>query len=140
MAEPFGQREVEGLKLDERNPRLPEEAQGSSQSEILSIFYRYYDLDELASSYVSNGFFRNEGLIILDDGTVLEGNRRLAALKYLLHDNVAQEAGLPEYYGEQMPTEDALDSLRSVPVQVVDSRDKLMSYLGFRHIKGVISK
>lgn len=129
-------RSVESLLLDSENPRLPEEYQGESQERLLSIFYRDYNLDELAASYIANGFFPSESLLILDDGTVLEGNRRLAALKYLLHDSTAQNANLPEYFADEMPTSAQLESLEVIPVQIVGSRENLAAYLGFRHIKG----
>ena len=129
-------RHFSSLKLDDRNPRLPEEYQGSDQVSLMRVFYRNYDLDELASSYVKNGFFDAEALIIVDDGTVIEGNRRLAALKYLLHDKDAEQAELPLFPEDELESSAPLESLEEVPVYVADTRDELMAYLGFHHING----
>lgn len=126
------------LKLDQKNPRLPEVQQKNAitQADLMKFFYMNYSLEELAQSYVANGFFPTEPLLILDDDTVIEGNRRLAALKYLFHDEDAQEAGLSEY---QMSTEmlpAVRESLTQIPVITVEDRDKVVAYLGYKHING----
>ncbi len=77
------------LRLDPENPRLPEEVIGESQSAILRYLFDNAVLDELATSYTNNGFFEHEPLMVARDDhhyVVLEGNRRLAALKILLQD------------------------------------------------------
>lgn len=127
---------VSDLRLDPENPRLPENVDTTSQSKILERFYSDYALDELAASYVANGFFPSEHLLILIDGTVLEGNRRLAALKFLLHDEDAIEAGLDEYDTDQPFSAEDAARLREVPVLIVDDRDDVWAYLGYRHISG----
>lgn len=128
---------VAELKLDMDNPRLPEDIDDRSQAGLLALFYTDYDLDELAASYVTNGFFESEGLIALKNGVVIEGNRRLAALKYLLHDKDAVAAQIPEYLGAADVDPDEIDALKnSIPVQYIDNRESLAAYLGFRHING----
>ena len=74
------------LLLDAENPRLPERIRRQSQSEILRYLREQGVLEELARSYLDNGFFQHEPLIVVRGGadanyTVVEGNRRLAALK-----------------------------------------------------------
>ena len=96
---------VTELKLDPDNPRLDEANQALTQADLMNIFYDNYVLDELAASYVANGFFPSEHLLALEDGTVLEGNRRLAALKFLMHDEDAEAADLPEYKTDEVFTE-----------------------------------
>lgn len=127
---------VSSLRLDPENPRLPEGADVSSQAALMNLFYDNYVLDELASSYVANGFFPSEHLLALRDGTVLEGNRRLAALKFLLYDDDAEEADLPEYQTDEEFSTESRKALEEVPVLFVDSRDEVWAYLGFRHISG----
>lgn len=127
---------ISELKLDPENPRLPEGADTSTQAAILKLFYEDYVLDELASSYVANGFFPTEQLIALEDGTVLEGNRRLAGLKFLLHDEDAIEADLPEYETDEGFSLKKREALRSVPVLIVKDREAVWAYLGYRHISG----
>jgi hypothetical protein len=133
---------VDSLLLDELNPRLPEHEQGGSQAEILAYLFEHDVLTELADSYLTNGFFPNEALLVLPpDGAgervVVEGNRRLGALKYLLRDDTAVEAQLPTHGVDPAPTAERLDSLARVPVVELSDRDELSSYLGFRHISGL---
>lgn len=125
------------LTLDSKNPRLPEDTHGKSQGELMAMFYRDYSLDELTDSYAANGFFPTEALLILPDGTVVEGNRRLAALKYLFNDNDARAAGLPPCDSLGSINPESQDALRNqIPVHVVADREALSAYLGFRHING----
>lgn len=124
------------LKLDPQNPRLPEEKMGASAVELLELFEREYDLNELAQSYLENGFFTSEALIVnRQNNVVLEGNRRLAALKYLHHDDEAQAAGIATF-DAGTSEEERLDDLFEIPVIFVDDRESLAPYLGFRHING----
>lgn len=128
---------VAELKLDADNPRLPEDLSDRSQAGLLALFYTDYDLDELTASYAANGFFESESLIALKNGVVIEGNRRLAALKYLLHDEDAATAQLPKCSHTANMELGAIEALRSsIPVQLIDDRESLAAYLGFRHING----
>ena len=106
-------------------------------------------LDELALSYIeSGGFWSQEALLVVREElygeerlVVVEGNRRLAALKCLQ----AAIAGNPwsgkwkkiaesaEEHGAEF-----LDRLfRAVPVLFVDSRRDIDEFLGFRHVTGI---
>lgn len=124
------------LKLDPQNPRLPEEKLGASTPELLELFEREYDLNELAQSYLENGFFTSEALIVnRENNVVLEGNRRLAALKFLHHDEEAQAAGIATFNAGRSD-EERLNKLIEIPVIFVDDRESLAPYLGFRHING----
>ena len=129
---------VEHLRLDDRNPRLPERLRGSSQPEILGFLHQQGVLEELAQSYMDNGFFPNEPLIVVRENgaerhTVIEGNRRLAALE-ILHDLPAAD-GL-HFIGIE-PSEAQLDGLREIPCFLVPGRERVHAYIGFRHIGGI---
>src|SRR5262245_35622849 len=85
--------DVEDLFLDPKNVRLGRHnaAKGLSQSQILNLM-RDWTLDELAVSFVESGFWAHEALLVVRESlggqsrlVVIEGNRRLAALKYLHH-------------------------------------------------------
>lgn len=133
---------MDSLLLDPRNPRLPEELQGAEQPVVLAYLFEHDVLSELVDSYVTNGFFPNERLLVMpaaDNGTriVVEGNRRLGALKYLLRDETAIAADLPEYNTDPPVPLARLDELRTVPAVELEDRDELSSYLGFRHINGL---
>ncbi|MXY54385.1 MAG: hypothetical protein F4Y86_17905, partial [Gammaproteobacteria bacterium] len=129
--------EVARLLLDDQNPRLPERLHGEPQSEILAFLFRQAALEELAQSYLDNGFFQHEPLIVVPQGggrfVVVEGNRRLAALKILLN---AEEADLLRFIGME-PTSAQRLSLVEVPCFVVGDRALVHPFVGFRHIGGI---
>ena len=79
---------VKKLRLDDTNPRLPERLHGRTQSEIVTYLHARSVLERLAQSYLKNGFFADEPLIVTRETkrgqqTIVEGNRRLAALAVL---------------------------------------------------------
>ena len=134
------------LHLDDENPRLPEGLQGASQSEILGFLLEQGALEELAQSYLDNGFFRHEPLIVVqkrgkkggkrrgkDRYTVVEGNRRLAALKILHESPEADDAG---FFGIH-PSSAQLEALVEIPCFLIPDRDQIHAYIGFRHIGGL---
>ena len=128
----------DNLILDEENPRLPERLHRSPQSEILTYLKQQGALEELAYSFRDNGFFPQEPLLVVRDGeegpyTVVEGNRRLAALK-ILHGS--PEAGDLGFGGIDVPAE-RLEELREIPCVLIEDRNRIHAYLGFRHIGGL---
>jgi hypothetical protein len=132
---------VELLDLDPLNPRLPEQVQNLSQSALLTYLYENDVLEELMDSYLSNGYFIVEPMLVLPANElgrrfVVEGNRRLAALMILLQLPPAVEAAITRTL-DIPPTAQALNRLRAIPVVEVGSRDELADYLGFRHISGL---
>jgi hypothetical protein len=77
--------------------------------------------------------------MVIQDGDqyiALEGNRRLAALKILLGYPEAREADLRFSVEDELSSE-IRDSLSTIPIYVVPSRDEVRKYLGFRHIGGI---
>ena len=134
---------IEDLRLDPHNPRLAETMQGASQHELIREYYRSYDLDPLLLSMAQSGYFTEEPLIGVREQqqesgnttfTIVEGNRRLAALHILLFDWAREAAGplqLPEINDE------IREKLNPVPVKEYPSRDSVIPYLGVRHIRGV---
>lgn len=141
QAEPEGRVDVQELRLDSSNPRLPEHLHGADQPQLLEHLFATAALDELATSFLDNGFFPHEPLIVsrLDEGgqhDVLEGNRRLAALTVLLRMPAAEHAGI-EFALDPPPTADQLESLRRVPCVVVERKEDVRRFIGFRHIGGI---
>ena len=65
--------------------------------------------------------------------TVVEGNRRLAALK-ILHG--APEAGNLHFPGIE-PSPEQIERLGEVPCFFISNRDEIHAYIGFRHIGGL---
>lgn len=129
---------VADLRLDPKNPRLPEDLRGAEETSILEYLRNEEALDELAQSFVDNGYFESDPLIVVrqEDGqrnVVVEGNRRLATLKILLGEPAAGDFEFTTIEA----SEDQLGRLRTVPCFVVDSRSEVSRFIGFRHIGGL---
>src|SRR5437762_13789624 len=88
-AEPQQRRIAVGdINLDAYNPRLAANEEGRSQPELLRIMAERFKLEELADSIIASGYRPFDPLIgATEDGqvVVLEGNRRIAAIKLLLN-------------------------------------------------------
>jgi len=151
---------VEKLFLDPENPRLPEEVQGASESELMGVLIKCFNLEELADSMAENGYFDEEPLVAIPKKlperfkdvdptnkeyldfiekdttqfTVVEGNRRVATVKILLDAKLRKKYGVrtwPEL------NEGIADNLSKLPVIIYSQRNEVISYLGVRHIIGI---
>ena len=130
---------VGDLRLDPENPRLPDELDTSDQGELLRYFLKNYQPVEIAESMAENGYFSEEPLLVVpgDDGpVVVEGNRRLSALKLLISGDTRDAVDAPARWRE-LAQEAADKDLDQVPVIQYESRDDLLDYLGFRHVSGI---
>ena len=134
---------VDSLALDCRDPRLVGIGAEASDSAIIARLYRADDLSELLQSIAANGYLDIEPLVVLEEGgrlTVIEGNRRLAALRLYrdpqLGKRVSAQCGakivLPEMPVERRP------SLERVSVYRVAAREQAWSFIGFKHINGAV--
>lgn len=132
---------VDWLRLDRKNPRLVGSGEIVSDASIISELYRGEELGELLQSLASNGYLDIEPLIVElagDEFTVLEGNRRLAAIKLFREDGLAEEVfrvggikiKIPEISNKNRETLDELSVYR------VASREDARAYIGFKHING----
>ena len=132
---------VERLVLDRRNPRLVSVGGDTTDVEIIAQLYRAEDLGELLQSIAANGYMDIEPLIVLEeDGhlIVLEGNRRLAAIRLF------REPGLADRIFERARIRITLpdipdpyrDTLDQVSIYRVASREDARSFIGFKHING----
>lgn len=130
---------VEQLRLDPENPRLPEAVVGGSQHQLLTYLHEQAVLDELAASFVDNGYFVHEPLIVIATGDtwrVVEGNRRLATLMILLQLPPAVDADI-RFLLDPEPSPARLQELRLAPCSVVADGSSVHGFLGFRHIGGI---
>jgi hypothetical protein len=128
---------VSDLEFDKENPRFPAKIANGPVELLLERFVRDERLLEIVESIGNHGFFPGEPLLVtpLPKGKykVVEGNRRLAALKLL-----NRELPVPE--GRTSIT-NALFSATvfppEVPCLVFAAEDEILRYLGFRHITGI---
>lgn len=132
---------VKNLKLDRENPRLVEFGitSSSSEQEIMMILYDEMAITELMYSISKNGYWTYEPLIIMPDNDgkfiVLEGNRRLTALKLLLGIELPDKFELPKSI-DSLLSEKLLKSLESIPVLKVNDRKEAWKFIGFKHVNG----
>ena len=136
---------VERLRLDRRNPRLIGEDGTTSDEAIVARFYRAAELDELLQSIAANGYMDIEPLIVMDgpdagsgELIVLEGNRRLAALRLLREPELASRITVSERVRISIPpiTGSVRATLDEVSVYPVADRESARSFIGFKHING----
>ena len=134
---------VERLRLDRRNPRLMGGAERASDESIIARLYRGADLDELLQSISANGYLDIEPLVVTceadsDEFVVLEGNRRLAALRLLREPNLVDRIASSEKLRITVPSinEEARSTIDAVSVHTVADRAQARSFIGFKHING----
>jgi hypothetical protein len=128
--------ETATLRFDYENPRLAEYGitQATSEEEILKVLWDAMDVRELVQSISASGFFEQEALVVAkEDGEnlVIEGNRRLAAVKVLLAGTSGVEGG----WAIPTLTPEARTALLTLPV-IFASREEAWRFLGFKHVNG----
>jgi hypothetical protein len=129
--------QVAWLDFDYENPRLVDKDLGSARAiDVIEELIKSADLKELVESIASNGYIDIEPLVVMrrksgGKYSVLEGNRRLAALQLLNNPALAREVGF------QLPgvTGDA-ETFKSASVYRVEDRTRARAYIGFKHING----
>lgn len=134
---------VEWLKIDRDNPRLVGISARTTEDSIIAQLYRGEELGELLQSIAANGYLDIEPLIVwLDPAdqkfTVLEGNRRLAAIRLFREPTVVDAIAKNERLKIGIPdiTPTALATLADVSVYRVPNRNAARSFIGFKHING----
>ena len=151
--------EIDRLHLDPANPRLPEEAQGRSEDELLRHLFEHFDLEEIASPMGQNGYFDEEPLVAVPNHlpkritpkpgekesaeylaflqtaqfTVVEGNRRLATARILRDEPLRQQLRIKSWPEISAAVHGDLDQF---PVIIYPTRKEVLPYLGVRHITG----
>ena len=127
---------VRDLEFDRSNPRLAEYNIKPNEPEenVIKILWDAMDVRELVQSISASGFFAHEAVIVSKEGgknVVIEGNRRLAAVKVLLNDALAKKNGWDIHPLE----EGRRKSIESIPV-VFSDRKESWKFLGFKHVNG----
>lgn len=131
---------INPLVFDRENPRFTpgHDVETSSDVEIVLALYQVADLGELVQSIATSGYVDIEPLVVLrqeetdEKLIVLEGNRRLAALKLLTDPDLAREAKV------ELPavSPGVQDTFRQVTVYRVNDREEARDFIGFKHING----
>ena len=132
---------VDWLVLDDENPRLIGGGGVSTDVDIIANLYRAEDLEELLQSIAANGYLDIEPLIVLEKGghlIVLEGNRRLAAIRLFREPGLADRVSERGRVRVAVPatSEQLRNTLDHVSVYRVADREAARSFIGFKHING----
>ena len=133
------------LFLDPLNPRLGLAAAEplESQKRVLQLM-RSWNLEELAVSFLENGFWPQEAVIVVkeelygqpDTLVVVEGNRRIAALICLMQAiKGSPRSRVWRALAEGVTPDHEL--FKRIPYILADSRAEVIAYLGFRHVTGI---
>jgi hypothetical protein len=132
------------ILLDPHNPRLSHAEEGQPQPNLLQTMLTRFKLEELAESIVATGYVPFDPLIAFRDGSdiyVLEGNRRIAALKLLLDPTLAPERHRARWLQLQAElTAERRATFATVELTIFPDRNDvdLEAYIGFRHVTGVL--
>jgi len=133
---PTERHSVASLHLDAKNPRLGRETSSRAPREIIQYLFEHDKAFEVAESIATRGYFPNEPLLAIKDNdqlVVVEGNRRLAALKALREPALLE--GTYQRQLERLSRQiDDLNDIASVPVTVAPSRRATDRLIAGRHI------
>ena len=123
---------IENLILDPENIRL--EIENGSQDEIINDLFINEDAMGILESIYQNGYFPDEPPVAVKEKgrtLVLEGNRRVVALKAMLSPGIAPvkyETRIKRFMENSIPIEE-------ISVHIATSRDDAMEYLAAKHTK-----
>jgi hypothetical protein len=127
---------VTGLFLDAKNPRLGRETSKRAPREIIQYLFEHDKALEVAESIATRGYFPNEPLLVIrekDRHVVVEGNRRLAALK-ALHEPALLEGRLERQIERLARRVTDPELIARVPVIIAPSRRATDRQIAGRHI------
>ncbi len=127
--------EIKQLLFDPGNPRLPE-LLGKKQAEIFRFLVDEIGIEDVLQSIAASGVIEGDPIIARkaeNEGQfyVIEGNRRLAALKLLNGEKIGdgeEEPTLPELSSSAAPT------IQKIKIQVGWTEQDLETYLGYKHV------
>jgi len=130
--------QLDKLKLDSTNPRLPSSFHNKSESDIIKWMLEDESIIELMLAIGQHDFFIGEALLVVKSGsdfTVVEGNRRLTSLKLLSNSSLAtiRESKVKQVLDETTKRPNL------IPCIVFDNKEQIMQYLGYRHVTGIKS-
>ena len=122
------------LHFDHRNPRLFLE-QDLTEQELILRLWRDFAVDEVALSIAHNGYFHHEPLFAATEDdrlVVIEGNRRLAAVRLLTDDELREQVGATDLPPISSVRKEELELLPIIECQ----RSDVWQYIGFKHVNG----
>ena len=129
---------IDQLHFDAQNPRLPSTIDRNDESVVLDWMLKDATIIELMGAIGEHGYFQGEPLLVApskkaDGYDVVEGNRRLTAVKLLRDPTLARI----RKKSVQSASEEASYKPTQLPVLKFKERNEILDYLGYRHITGI---
>lgn len=122
---------VAELSLDLQNPRFVD-LSFNDEGDMIAYLYANADLSELLLSILNSGYLDFEPIVVRRrDNVVLEGNRRVAALRLIEDEALRERLGI-RLPGEVTPAA-MPDEIRAV---LVEDGAEARRFIGFKHING----
>ncbi len=124
------------LYLDAKNPRLAgDDLHFNDQDEIVRILWKERAVNELVDSIAASGYWKHEELFAAKEGgklVIIEGNRRLAAVKLLTDDALRNRLKLTG-----LPTLSIAERKKLETLPVIEcKREDVWQFIGFKHVNG----
>jgi hypothetical protein len=132
---------VTSLQLDPRNPRIPERKSAPSQPELVAELIAHDNVYDLARDIAEVGYLPDSALIAVVDGgrtIVVEGNRRLTALKLLISPSLAPSDAQSRF--RKLSEKVTLSHIRKVRVVIAPSRDAASLIIQRKHTRTQVEK
>lgn len=132
---------VTSLLLDAANPRIPKGRGIHEQRELIAELVEHDSVYELAKDIVSDGYFPLEYLIAIEDdgkAIVVEGNRRLAALKLLVNPGLAPVGHERKF--KTLSANVSLDLIDKVPTIYAPSRELAAPLIMQKHTRQQVAR
>jgi len=137
MGQSIEHMKIDDLLLDDNNPRMPSHLKGASEDEIIAYMLLEAATIELMQAIGENDYFVGEQLLVVANKEgkykVIEGNRRLTAVKLLNNPGLANV----QTSRVKKVTDGANHIPKEIPCLVFDTEEEIHKYLGYRHITGI---
>jgi len=133
--------QVTNLLLDAENPRIPSGGATLGQRDLIAELVEHDKVYELAKNIAEAGYFPLESMIgLTEDGKtyILEGNRRLAALKLLVSPDLAPQPDIKKF--RNLSGKVPLDSIKKVRVLFAPSREAAAPLIMQKHTRDQVQR
>ena len=159
---------IEVDSLNPRLVPYLENPNDATQLDLINILYENFDTEVVAMSLVENGYFDEEPIIVVPNKipsdfsfskynnpddlaielqklietnqitfTVLEGNRRTSAIKMITDPELRNNLKIDKIY-PKTDNEGVIKDISNIPCIIYEKREDVSSYLGVRHIAGLL--
>lgn len=129
------------LEFDPENPRFYRlNGRNGTQQKVIEDMLDEEGAADLMASIGQKGYFAGEPLLVLSENNsapylVIEGNRRLAAVKLLngeISPPIKRQRSITT-----LQQEAAVPPPKELPCLIYNDRKEILRYLGYRHITGI---